>query len=82
MCQRIGLRVSGELREELTEGTLSGSWARRESPHPNTENNGNDKRDPAYAHWNCMAPDNDLGVLDQSQEMTNGKDRENDARDA
>jgi hypothetical protein len=29
-----------------------------------------------------MAPDNDLGVLDQSQEMTNGKDSENDARDA
>jgi hypothetical protein len=29
-----------------------------------------------------MAPDNDLGVLDQSQEMTNGKDGENDARDA
>ena len=27
-----------------------------------------------------MAPDNDLGVLDQSQEMTNGKDGENDAR--
>jgi hypothetical protein len=29
-----------------------------------------------------VAPDNDLGVLDQSQEMTNGKDGENDARDA
>jgi hypothetical protein len=29
-----------------------------------------------------MAPDSDLGVLDQSQEMTNGKDGENDARDA
>jgi hypothetical protein len=29
-----------------------------------------------------MAPDNDLGVLDQSQKMTNGKDSENDARDA
>jgi hypothetical protein len=29
-----------------------------------------------------MAPDNDLGVLDQSQEMTNGKDGENDACDA
>jgi hypothetical protein len=29
-----------------------------------------------------MAPDNDLGVLDQSQEMTNGKYGENDARDA
>jgi hypothetical protein len=29
-----------------------------------------------------MAPDNDLGVLDQSQEVTNGKDGENDARDA
>jgi hypothetical protein len=29
-----------------------------------------------------MAPDNDLGMLDQSQEMTNGKDGENDARDA
>jgi hypothetical protein len=29
-----------------------------------------------------MAPDNDLGLLDQSQEMTNGKDGENDARDA
>jgi len=28
-----------------------------------------------------MAPDNDLGVLDQSQEMTNGKQGENDARD-
>jgi hypothetical protein len=74
--------VCGELREELTERTLSDSLARRESPHPNTENGGNDKRDPAYAHWNCMAPDNDLGVLDQSQEMTNGKDGENDARDA
>ncbi len=29
-----------------------------------------------------MAPDNDLGVFDQSQEMTNGKKGENDARDA
>jgi len=29
-----------------------------------------------------MRPDGDLGVLDQSQEMTNGKDGENDARDA
>ncbi len=29
-----------------------------------------------------MGPDNDLGVLDQSQQMTNGKDGENDARDA
>jgi hypothetical protein len=29
-----------------------------------------------------MAPDNELGMLDQSQEMTNGKDGENDARDA
>jgi len=29
-----------------------------------------------------MAPDNDLGVLDQSQEMTQSKQGENDARDA
>jgi len=28
-----------------------------------------------------MAPDNDLGVLDQSQEMTQSKQGENDARD-
>jgi hypothetical protein len=29
-----------------------------------------------------MAPDNDLGVLDQSQEVTQSKQGENDARDA
>jgi len=29
-----------------------------------------------------MRPDSDLGMLDQSQEMTNGKDGENDACDA
>ena len=75
------MHVSGELREELTEGTLSGSSARRESPHPNTENGGDDKRDPAYAHWNCMRPDSDLGVLDQSQEVTQSKKGENDACD-
>jgi hypothetical protein len=29
-----------------------------------------------------MATDSDLGVLDQPQEVTDGKDGENDARDA
>ena len=29
-----------------------------------------------------MAPDNNLGVLDQSQEVTQSKQGENDARDA
>ncbi len=28
-----------------------------------------------------MGADSDLGLLDQSQEMTDGKDGENDARD-
>jgi hypothetical protein len=54
----------------------------RESPHPNTENGGNDKRDPAYAHWNGQGSNDDLGLLDQSQQVTDRKGTENDARDA
>ena len=29
-----------------------------------------------------MGPNRNLGVIDQSQEVTNGKNTENDARDA
>ena len=29
-----------------------------------------------------MGPDGDLGVIDQSQQVTDGEDGENDARDA
>jgi hypothetical protein len=54
----------------------------RESPHPNAEEGGNDKGDPAYSHWNRMGPESDLGVIDQSQEVTKSKNGENDARDA
>jgi hypothetical protein len=60
---------------------LSASWV-RESPKPNTQNCGDDKRDPAYAHWNGTGSDGDLGLLHQSHQMTNGKDAENYARDA
>jgi hypothetical protein len=75
------LRPSRPLRGNR-DGTLSRSYARRESPHPNTENGGDDKRDPAYAHWNGQGSNSDLGVLEQSQQMTNRKNSENDARDA
>jgi hypothetical protein len=61
---------------------LSDASTGGESPKPNTENGGNDKRDPAYAHWNGQSSNGDLGLLDQSQEMTDGKNTENDARDA
>ena len=54
----------------------------RESPHPNAQQGGNDKGDPAYAHWNRMGPESDLGVIDQSQNVTESEDRENDACDA
>jgi hypothetical protein len=54
----------------------------RESPHPNAQKGGNDKRDPAYAHWNRMGPESDLGMIDQSQDVTKSKDGENDTRDA
>jgi hypothetical protein len=60
---------------------LSASWI-RESPKPNTENCGDDNRDPAYAHRNGTGPDNDLSVHYQAREMTDGKEAENDARDA
>ena len=68
--------------EELTNGMLSGASTRGESPKPNTENGGDDKRDPAYAHWNGKGSNGDLGVLEQSQQMTNRKNSKNDARDS
>jgi hypothetical protein len=68
--------------EEVTNGMLSGASTGSESPHPNTENGGNDKRDPAYAHWNGKGSDGDLCLLEQSQQMTDGKNSKNDARDA
>ena len=49
--------------EELTNGMLSGASTRGESPKPNTESGGDDKRDPAYAHWNGKGSNGDLGVL-------------------
>jgi hypothetical protein len=61
---------------------LSGSSIRGEPPHPNTENGGDDKRDPAYAHRNHTRSDSDLGMLEQSQQMTNRKNSKDDARDA
>lgn len=54
----------------------------RESPHPNAEEGGNDKGYPAYAHRNRMGPESDLGVIDQSQNVTESKKSENDACDA
>ena len=60
----------------------TGSLHLRESPHPNAQEGGNDKGDPAYAHWNRMGPESDLGVIDQSQNVTESKNGENDARDA
>ncbi len=68
--------------EELTNGMLSGASTRGESPKPNTESGGDDKRDPAYAHWNGKGSNGDLGVLEQSQQMTNRKNSKNDARDS
>ena len=64
------------------DGTFSHPCARRESPQPNTENGGNDESDPAHAHRNRMRPDSNLEVLNQSDEMSNCKDCEEDARDA
>jgi hypothetical protein len=54
----------------------------RQSPHPNAQEGGNDEGDPAYAHWNRMGPESDLGMIDQSQNVTDGENSENDARDA
>jgi hypothetical protein len=59
------LRQSRRLRGNR-DGAFSHPWSRRESPHPNTENGGDDKRDPAYAHWNGQGSNSDLGMLDQS----------------
>jgi hypothetical protein len=82
-CQRIGLPPEQQVMwEELTSGMLSGASTWGESPKPNAENGGDDKRDPAYAHWNGKGSNRDLGVLEQSQEMTNRKNSKNDARDA
>ena len=64
------------------DGTFSRPCARRESPQPDAENSRNDERDPAYAHWNGQGSDSDLGLLNQSHQMTNGKDAEKYARDA
>jgi hypothetical protein len=60
----------------------SHSWPRRQSPTPNAENEGDDQRDPAYAHWDRQRSDGDLGVVDQPQEMPNCKNAEENARDA
>src|SRR5205809_5816627 len=54
----------------------------RKSPHPDTKNCGNDKRDPAQAHWNGMGANRDLGMVDQSEEVTQEKNSEDDACDA
>src|SRR5438876_11405299 len=42
------------------DGTFSRPCARRESPHPNTENGGNDERDPTYIHRNSLRSDSNL----------------------
>jgi hypothetical protein len=71
--------IVGASRSDPTELCAS---TRSEAPKPNTENGGDDKRDPAYAHWNGHCPDGDRSLLDQSDKVTNGKDSENNARDA
>jgi hypothetical protein len=50
--------------------------------NPDAQKGGNDKGDPAYAHWNRMGPESDLGVIDQSQDVTESKNGEKDACDA
>ncbi len=54
----------------------------RKSPHPDTKNCGNDKRDPAQAHWNGMGANRDLGMVDQSDKVTQEKNAKDNARDA
>jgi hypothetical protein len=64
------------------DGNFSRPCARRESPHPNTENGGNDESEPTYVHRNRLRSDSNLEVLNQSDEMPNCKDCEDDACDA
>jgi hypothetical protein len=56
--------------------------SRRQSPQPDAENAGDDERDPAYTHWDRVRSDGDLGLVDQAQQMANGKNTEKHARNA
>ena len=77
---RLLQRLIGRARHSVRAALCS--RPRRESPQPDTENGCNDERDPAYAHWNGQGSDGDLGLLEQSHQMTNGKDAEKYARHA
>ena len=57
------------------------TW-RSQSPKPNAENERYDQRDPAQAHWDRERSNGDVGLINQSQQMTNGKNAEKNAGDA
>jgi len=52
-----------------------------ESPHPNTQYGRDDKRDHADPHRYLVSCDCYLRLFNQTHHVTNGKKRENHARD-
>jgi hypothetical protein len=54
----------------------------REPPHPDAESAENDNYYYAHPHRGVMRSDNDSGMIDQPQEVTESKERENNARHA
>ena len=72
--------TSAECR--ITTNVSLRSWPRGESPQPHAENSGDNQRNPAYPHWDREASDGDLGLVDQPQQMANGKNAEKHAGNA
>ena len=55
--------------------------SRGESPHPNAQYGGDNKRDHADPHRYLVSSDRYLRLFDQTHRVANGKKRENHTRD-
>src|SRR6266480_663527 len=81
MFQQIGSRRQSRERQTSTTSSL-GVPARSESPHPDAESAGDDKCYYTHPHRSVVSSDNHSGMIDQSHDVAERKERENYARDA
>ena len=84
MAQKIGNSFAALKRYidlDLAGQRLKLGSSRSEPPQPDAEDGRNDECYPAYYHWNLVTAHLHRDLIDQSDDMTDGKEAEKDARD-
>jgi hypothetical protein len=77
-----GLHDSLNCYQVTSDFRFNDSTRGSQSPQPNTKNNANGQCDPAYPHWDRKRSDGDLGLIDQPQQMAEGKSTEQNTGNA